>query len=196
MRVIVVGATGTIGRAIVDALTPRHEVVAVSHRQAPVQVDLADPGSIARMYEQVGRADAVISAAGRAAFLPLLKLKDEDFSMSLANKLMGQVNLVRLGLNSVADGGSFTLTSGFLARHPVPGVTAIGLVNAGLEGFGRAAALDLPRGLRINVVSPPWVRETLQKMGRDPAPGMPVATVAQAYVKSLEGTQTGQVIDP
>jgi NAD(P)-dependent dehydrogenase (short-subunit alcohol dehydrogenase family) len=196
MRVIVVGATGTIGRAVVEALTPRHEIVAVSHRQAPIRVDLADRDSVARMYETIGQVDAVISAAGRARFAPLRELTDADFAMSLANKLMGQVNLVRLGHPSVRDGGSFTLTSGYLGRYPAPGSPAVSLVNAAVEGFVRAAALELPRGIRINAVSPRWIRETLQAPGRDPSPGLPVAVVAQAYVKSLEGNQTGAVLDP
>jgi NAD(P)-dependent dehydrogenase (short-subunit alcohol dehydrogenase family) len=102
---------------------------------------------------------------------------------------------VRLGLESVSDGGSFTLTSGILAQEPAPGGAALSLVNAGLEGFTRAAALDLPRGVRINVVSPPWVSETLIAMGRDPAEGLPAATVARAYLASLEQDMQGQVLD-
>jgi NAD(P)-dependent dehydrogenase (short-subunit alcohol dehydrogenase family) len=196
MRVLVVGATGTIGRAVVDALGDRHEIAAASFRQAPIQVDLADKDSIGRMYELVGPVAAVISAAGRARFAPLLELTDADFAMSLANKLMGQVQLVRLGLPWVGDGGSFTLTSGYLGRYPTPGSPAVSMVNAALEGFTRAAALELPRGIRINAVSPRWIRETLQARGLDPAPGTPAAVVAQAYVKSLEGNQTGQVLDP
>ena len=138
----------------------------------------------------------MVSAAGWASFKPLTDLGDEDFELSLSNKLMGQVNLVRLGLASVADGGSFTLTAGYLARHPIPGSGAVSLVNSGLEGFGRAAALEAPRGIRVNVVSPPWVTETLVKMGRAPDGGLAAATVAQAYVSSVEGTISGQTIDP
>jgi NAD(P)-dependent dehydrogenase (short-subunit alcohol dehydrogenase family) len=109
---------------------------------------------------------------------------------------MGQVNLVRYGTESVADGGSFTLTSGILATRPTPGGAAISLVNAGVDGFTRAAALELPRGQRINVVSPPWVAETLTAMGRDPSGGLPAADVARSYVESVEGKQTGAVITP
>ena len=196
MRVLVVGATGTIGSAIVEALTPKHEVIGVSHRQGAVRVDLADPTSIAQMYRAVGRVDAVISAAGEARFAPLAQLTDEDFALSLRSKLMGQVNLVRLGLTSVADGGSFTLTAGSLARHPSPGSGAISIVNAGVEAFAGAASLELPRRLRINTVSPPWVTETLRALGMDPSGGLPAAKVARAYVASVEGTLTGQVLEP
>jgi NAD(P)-dependent dehydrogenase (short-subunit alcohol dehydrogenase family) len=109
---------------------------------------------------------------------------------------MGQVNLVRIGIDEVTDGGSFTLTSGILAQEPSPGSSAVSLVNAGVEAFARAAALELPRGLRINVVSPPWVSETLRAMGRDPSGGLPAAEVARSYVESVEGTRTGAVIVP
>src|SRR5256886_12648606 len=135
-------------------------------------------------------------AAGQARFKPLDELSDADFHFSIDNKLMGQVNLVRYGLGSIVDGGSITITSGVLAQQPSRGSAAISLVNAGLEGFARAAALEAPRGIRINVVSPPWVTETLQALGMPLQGGLPAATVAQAYVACVEGTATGQVISP
>jgi NAD(P)-dependent dehydrogenase (short-subunit alcohol dehydrogenase family) len=196
MRILIVGASGTIGRAVVAALKGRHELVLSSRREAPEQVDISDSASIRALYARVGRVDAVVSAAGQAAFKPLAELTDGDFALSLNNKLMGQVNLVRFGVASVADGGSFTLTAGSLAREPSPSAAAVSLVNAGLEGFARSAALELPRGQRINVVSPPWVSETLLALGRDPSTGLPAADVARAYVASVEGKQTGTVLDP
>lgn len=196
MRILVVGGTGTIGSAVVAALASRHEVIAVGHKKGAHQIDLASPDSIAGFFQAAGRFDALISAAGRAAFAALDKLTDADFQLSLANKLMGQVNLVRLGLPFANDGASFTLTSGVLSREPMIGSAAISLVNAGLEGFARAAALELPRGMRINVVSPPWVTETLIARKMDPSIGLPAATVAQAYVASVEGSVTGQMLDP
>lgn len=196
MRILLIGATGTIGQAIAAALGGRHDIVLASRHKAHAQVDISDTASIRALYARVGRVDAVVSAAGQAAFKPLSALGDDDFRFSLANKLMGQVNLVRLGLESVADKGSFTLTSGILAQHPEQGTAAISLVNAGLEGFTRAAALEAPRGIRVNVVSPPWVTETLQAMGRPLTGGLPAAVVARAYVRSIEGSDTGQVISP
>jgi hypothetical protein len=118
MRVIVIGATGTIGRFVVEALTPRHQVVPVSYRQCQIRVDLGDPSSIAEMYRTTGQVDAVISTAAAARSAPVAELTDEDFGQSLRNKLMGQVNLVRLGFDWLTDGGSFTLTSGGACPTP------------------------------------------------------------------------------
>jgi NAD(P)-dependent dehydrogenase (short-subunit alcohol dehydrogenase family) len=147
------------------------------------------------MYTQAGSIDAVISVAGAARFGPLAELSDADFQFSLKNKLMGQVNLVRIGRQFVNDNGSFTLTSGVLAREPMPGSSAISMVNAGVEGFVRAAQLELERGLRVNVVSPVWVAETLEALGRDSLTGMPADQVARAYVAAVTGTQRGAVLD-
>lgn len=194
MKILLVGATGTIGSAVAAALSARHEVIPASFNKSKHKVDLGDPGSIRKMYQEVGRVDAVICAAGLAKFAPLDSLSEDDFQFCLSNKLMGQVNLVRLGFDSVSDGGSFTLTSGILAQHPMVGSAAISLVNAGLEGFTRAAALEAPRQIRVNVVSPPWVTETLVSLGMDTAQGTPAATVAGAYVQAVEGSRTGEVI--
>jgi NAD(P)-dependent dehydrogenase (short-subunit alcohol dehydrogenase family) len=195
MRIIVVGATGTIGKPVADALAARHEVVRVSRHGGDVQVDTSSRESIERFFAAVGPFDALVSAAGSARFKPVQELTDEDFQFSLANKLMGQVNLVRHGLKTVREGGSFTLTSGILGPHPMPGSAAISLVNMGLEGFARATALEKPRGIRVNVVSPPWVTETLVELGWDTSPGLPAVVVAKAYVESVESARTGEVLD-
>lgn len=195
MRIVVVGATGTIGRAIVGALSGEHEVLPAS-RKSTLRVDLADRESIRAMYRAAGRVDAVVSAAGDARFAPLSRLTDADFEYSLRNKLMGQVDLVRFGIDSVNDGGSFTLTGGVLARTPMAGSAAISLVNAGLEGFVRAAALEAPRGIRVNIVSPPWITDTLRALGMDESRGIPPEAAAKAYVRSVTGRETGAVLEP
>jgi len=196
MRILVVGATGTIGRAVAAALASGNEVISASLRNSAIKVDMADPASIRQMYLALGRLNAVVCTAGQARFAALDQLSDADFRFCLDNKLMGQVNLVRFGFEHVEDGGSFTVTTGILAQSPMPGSAAISLVNAGLEGFVRAAALEAPRNIRVNAVSPPWVTETLQALKMDPSQGLPAAVVAQAYLRSVIGRDTGLTLQP
>lgn len=195
MKVIVIGATGTIGSAVVRATGTNHEVIPVSFSKEAIKVDIADKSSIASMFEITGRVDGVICAAGLAKFGLMASLTDEDFAFCLNNKLMGQVNLVRIGIDHVNDNGSITLTSGILSSRPMQGSVAISLVNSAIEGFVRAVALEMERGIRINVVSPNWVVDTLKAYNMDPTSGTPVEVVAQAYVRALEGNMNGAVID-
>jgi NAD(P)-dependent dehydrogenase (short-subunit alcohol dehydrogenase family) len=194
VKIVVIGATGTIGKAVAEALAKRHEVVRVS-RSGPVKADIEDARSLASLFETVAGIDAVVCCAGSAAFKPLPQLTDADFQASLRSKLMGQVNLVRAAMAHVRDGGSITLTSGVLAHEPMPGGAAISLVNAALEGFVTGAAIELPRGLRLNVVSPPWISETLAALKMHPKGGLPAAACAKAYVAAVEGTDRGATLD-
>jgi len=196
MKLLLIGASGTIGQAIATALSQRHELIGVSRHSAPAHVDISSPASIRALFAEVEPIDGVISAAGAARRKPLAQLEDDDFEFSLHNKLMGQVNLIREGVQRVRDGGVIVVTSGLMSRSPSRGSGAISLVNAGLEGFVRAAALEAPRGIRVNVVSPPWVSETLSKLGMDAKGGLPASAVAQAYVRAVETSVTGQVIEP
>lgn len=195
MRIILIGGNGTIGREVAHALSAAHEVVTAGRSSGDLRVDMVDPESVASMFRKAEAFDAVVSAAGSARFGPLDDLDYDDFLFSFRNKLMGQVNLVRIGRNFINDNGSFTLTSGVLATRPMPGSSAVSMVNAGLEGFVRAAQLELERGVRVNVVSPVWVQETLLAMGRKTAEGMPAALVARAYMASVTGTMKGSVLD-
>jgi len=194
VKIVVIGATGTIGKAVADALAGRHEVVRFSRRGA-VQADLEDAASLERLFATVKDVDAVVCCAGSAAFKPLAQLSDADFQLGLRSKLMGQVNLVRVAMRHLRDGGSITLTSGVLAREPMPGGSAISLVNAGVEAFAAGAAIELPRKLRVNVVSPPWITETLVAFKMDPKIGIPAAACARAYVAAVEGSANGTTLD-
>jgi NAD(P)-dependent dehydrogenase (short-subunit alcohol dehydrogenase family) len=196
MKIVVVGAAGTIGAQVVAALEAnKHEVIGASRKLRPT-IDISDPQSIRAFFAGMTNLDAVVSCAGDARFAPLDKLSDEDFLFSLNNKLMGQVNLVRAALTTVRDKGSITISSGVLSRYAMVGSGAVSMVNAGLEGFTRVAALEAPRGVRVNVVCPGWVKETMVMYGMDPAPGMAAVDVARAYVEAVEGAMTGQTIEP
>ena len=192
--IVIVGGTGTIGSAIAEGLGSEHDVFRVGHTSGPYQVDMTSRASIEDLLKSLPTVDHLVSAAGEAKFGALSELTDEDFEVSLEGKLMGQIDLVRVGRDYVADGGSFTLTTGVLSREPVPGSAAISTVNAGVEGFVRAADLELDRELRINAVSPGWVAETLESMGRDPEEGVPVAEVAEAYIDLLGDSRSGEVV--
>jgi NAD(P)-dependent dehydrogenase (short-subunit alcohol dehydrogenase family) len=195
MKIIVIGATGTIGAAVAAALAAKkHEVVRAS-RNGEVKVDIDGPATVRALFAAVKNADAVVSCAGNAVFKPFAQLTDADYELCLRSKLMGQVAVARFAKDHLNDGGSITLTTGVLAMKPMPGSAAISLVNAGLEGFVRAAALELPRRLRINAVSPPWVKETMVKFGMDPTPGLAATDVAKAYVAAVEGAMRGEIIE-
>jgi NAD(P)-dependent dehydrogenase (short-subunit alcohol dehydrogenase family) len=194
MKVVVIGATGTIGKALVTALQGRHEVIRAS-RKLGIKVDIEDARTIKQLFEGVKPIDAVVCCAGRAAFRPLAQLSDDDFQLSLRSKLLGQVNLVRIGVNHLRDNGSITLTGGVLAHEPMPGGAAISMVNAGLEGFVLGASIEMPRGLRVNVVSPPWISETLAALNMNPSQGISAEACAKAYVAAIEGKYQGQTLD-
>lgn len=196
MRILIVGANGTVGRTAVAALKARHEIVTAGRSAGDVKVDLTSSASIAAMYEKVGQVDAVLSCAGHVHFGPLDKMTEEQFLSGIKDKLMGQVNLVLQGLKHVKDGGSFTLTSGVLDRDPIRQGTNAATVNAALKGFVTGSAIELPRGIRINVVSPGLLQAAAKKYdgyfpGHEPVSD---ERVGLAFVKSVEGAITGQVI--
>jgi NAD(P)-dependent dehydrogenase (short-subunit alcohol dehydrogenase family) len=196
VKIVVIGASGTIGSAVVKLLKQKHQVIAVSRSAGDHRADITSKASLETALGAIGKVDAIVSATGSAVFKPLAALTDADFENCLNDKLMGQVNIVRLGAAHILPGGSITLTSGILTQQPIPGSAAISLVNAGLEGFVRAAALEFEAAnVRVNVVSPPWVKETLVALKMDPAPGMPADDVARAYAQSVEGSASGEVID-
>ncbi|WP_370972201.1 short chain dehydrogenase [Amycolatopsis sp. cg9] len=192
MKIIVLGATGLVGRAVVAALEPRHDVVRVS-RTSGVRADLGAPSSLDAVLS--AGADAVVCCAANVPLRALADLTDEQVLDDLRGKLLGQVALARRAAGHLTDGGSITLTGGTFTE-PIPGSGLGALVNAGLEGFVRSAAAELPRGLRINLVSPGWISETLEAMGEDGAGGTPVAAVAEAYRDLVEGDATGTTVVP
>jgi NAD(P)-dependent dehydrogenase (short-subunit alcohol dehydrogenase family) len=192
MNIVVIGGNGTIGKAVVAALRPRHEVIVASRKSG---LDLRDEASIEKLFSAHKHLDAVVSCAGSGVWKPLEQLTSADFEQTLRYKLMGQVNLARIAARHLRDGGSITLTSGVLAREPMQGGAAFSLANAGVEGFAVGASIEFPRSIRVNVVSPPWIAETLAEMKMDPAQGQTAASCARAYVAAVEGAMTGQTLD-
>lgn len=196
MKIVLIGAAGDIGAAAQAALSERHDVIRVGRTSGEVQANIGDRSSIASMYRAVGPVDAVICAAGEVHFGPLSDVTEDQFMLGLRNKVMGQVNLVLAGLDHVAAGGSFTLTSGVLDRDPVRSGAGAATANGALAGFVAGASIEMPRGLRLNVVSPGLLQASEARYGAF-FPGherVPADRVGRAYVKSVEGAMTGQVI--
>lgn len=195
MKIILVGASGTLGKAVVAELGSRHDIIQVGRSSGDIRADIRDTDSIRQLFAQVGAFDALVSTAGQVDYGALQAFTPERFGVGLSDKLMGQVNLVMLGLPHINDGGSFTLTTGLLNECPAPGAISASMVNGGLEGFVRGAAIELPRGLRINAVSPTVTKETVvsaAEMFRGIQP-MAAADVALGYARSVEGALTGRV---
>lgn len=196
-RVVLIGANGRIGRAIFAALDReprRYEVVGISRSTEP-RLDLEDRQSIEQCLDELAPFDHVIVAAGEARFAGLEQLDQSSFSLGIASKLMGQVNVTLAALPHVRPGGSITLTTGALSRTPTPGSTPAALVNGAIDSFVRALALEIDDGRRLNSVSPGWITETLLEFGMDTEGGVPASKVADLYIRALESDEHGQVLE-
>ncbi len=190
-KILVIGAAGLIGGAVVTALGAENCIRASRGSDEPV--DISDVKSLQALFARVGELDGIVCTGGAARFKPWSDETDADWDFCLANKLMGQVNVARYGAKSIKPGGAVTLTTGILAQFPMPGGAMITTVNAAVEAFVRATAVEkLP--VRVNAVSPGWVAETLTAMGRDPAGGIPAADVARAIVRQLREGAAGSVV--
>lgn len=194
MKILVVGATGTIGRLVIKELAPRHEIIGAGRNQAENQLDIVSEESVRRLFQKVGKVDAIVAVAGSVHWGPLEEMTADQFKLGLQEKLMGQVNLTLIGQHFLNEGGSITLTSGSLSHDPYPGGASFTTVNSAIDGFVRGAAVELGKDRRINSVSPNVLEESWGVYGAgvpgtEPVPG---AKVALAYRKSVEGRQTGQ----
>ena len=195
MKILLIGAHGTLGQAVQTNLAARHSIVSVGRNSGDYRADLAQPASLAALFEKVGKVDAIVSAAGNVHFGPLGEMTAEQFNIGLQDKLLGQVQLALLAQRYLNDGGSVTLTSGILSTDPIRYGASASAVNGAIEAFVAAAALELPRGLRINAVSPTVLTESMAAYGAYFAGFEPVsgARAALAYQRSVEGAQTGRV---
>lgn len=195
MQILVVGGNGTLGKAVVARLRELgYSVIIGGRHDADVYVDLADPESIKNMYTDLPELDHVISTAGQTTAKALVDMQPEDNMLSVQSKLLGQINLVIVGQHYLKDGGSFTLTTGIKKDDPIPGGTSAAMANGGVTAFVKSAAIDLPRGLRINAISPNVVDVSFEKLKSQFLGYTPVSItdVAEAFVKSVVGKQTGQ----
>ena len=196
MKVLIIGGKGTIGKKVADYLSRKHQVIAAGRHSGEVTVDITDSDSIGQLFEQTGNLDALICVAGEATWKDFQDMSEEDFYVGIKSKLMGQVNLVRLGKDYINDNGSITLTTGILADDPVLRTTSAAMVNGALHSFVKAAALEIDRGIRINAVSCGLVEDSYE-IFKDSFPGhnpISMDRVINGYIRSLEGKGSGKTI--
>lgn len=195
MKILVIGATGTIGQAVIQSLAGQHDIVQASRSSATYPVDITAHASVLALFERVGRVDAIVSTTGALHFGPLAEMTSVQFQKGLQDKLLGQVDLALTGQHYLNEGGSITLTSGIVSDEPIAQGANATTVNAAIDGFVRAAAVELKRGMRINAVSPTVLQESWSRYGPFFSGFEPVAAsrVALAYTRSIEGVQTGRV---
>ena len=196
MKILIIGGAGTIGKKVSAHLAKKHQIVIAGRNSGDVNVDIDDSQSIEAMFDSIGKLDAIVCVAGEAKWGAFDSMTEEDFYVGLRSKLMGQVNLVRIGHKHLNTGGSFTFSTGILADDPVVGTTSPAMVNGGIHSFVKAAALELTNGVRINVVSSGLVEDAVEKYdayfpGHNP---IPMDKVINAYVKSVEGKGNGDTI--
>ncbi|MCM3570198.1 short chain dehydrogenase [Neobacillus mesonae] len=194
MRILVVGATGTLGTAVVNEMKNDAEIISASKSNSDIKVDITSTDSILQMFKEVGEIDAIVSATGAAHFGGVEELTPELNSIAVNSKLLGQINLVLLGLPYIRDNGSITLTTGILMDDPVVGGASSAMANGGVRAFVKSASIEMPRGIRINSVSPNMLEESKEKYGSffvgfEP---VPAKRAALAFRKSILGAQTGQ----
>ncbi|MCR9249805.1 MAG: short chain dehydrogenase [bacterium] len=196
MQILLIGGNGTIGKTVAEKLRQKHEVIIAGRSNGDVIVDIEDVHTIHTAYKKYPDLDAVVCIAGEARWAPLTEMTNEDFYIGIRSKLMGQVNLVRLGLQYLKQGGSFTLTTGVLADDPVDKTTSAAMVNGALHSFVKAAALEIDQDRRINVVAAGLVEDAAEKY-EDYFPGhnpVPMDKVVNGYLKSILGKVNGQII--
>ena len=193
-KILLVGAGGTLGRAIAEELQADHELVRVARTQGDHHVDVTRDDSVQALFASVGRVDAIVAATGHPHFGPLTDTTAAQFALGLDDKLLGQVRLALIGQHHLNDGGSITLTTGIVSQESIHGGSNATTINTAIEGFVRAAALELPRGMRINAVSPTVLEESWNDYGQY-FPGfvpVPARAAALAYRRSIGGIQTGR----
>jgi NAD(P)-dependent dehydrogenase (short-subunit alcohol dehydrogenase family) len=196
MKILIIGGNGTIGKRVVSHFQENNEIIIAGRTSGDVTVDIADSNSIKSMFDKTGKLDAIICIAGEAKWDDFNQLSEEDYYIGLKSKLMGQVNLVRIGQNYLNTNGSITLSTGILADDPVAQTTSAAMVNGGIHSFVKAVALEIENGVRVNVISSGMVEDAYEKY-KDAFPGhnpIPMEKVVRGYIRSVDGKGNGEII--
>ncbi|BDD01087.1 short chain dehydrogenase [Persicobacter psychrovividus] len=194
MKVILVGSTGTLGKKVLQQLeSAGHRVLTVNRSSGDAQLDMQSAEAVEAFFKKVGAFDALIATSGTAKWGNIGALSGQDYMLGLQSKLMGQVNLVHIGRKYAAEKAVFVLTSGVLAQYPMEGSSSLTMINSAIEGYARAVSLELDQQ-KIQVVSPGWVKETMEMMGMDSSEGTAASEVATYYLKALTVEESGTVL--
>lgn len=196
MRILIIGGYGTIGKKVVQHFTETDTVLVAGRTKGDVTVDISESSSIKELFEKNRKFDAIVCIAGEAKWADFDQVSEEDYYIGIKSKLMGQVNLVRIGLDYLNPNGSITLSTGILADDPVVKTASAAMVNGGIHSFVQAAALEMKNGNRLNVVSSGMVEDAYTKY-KDYFPGhnpIPMHKVVNGYVRSVKGKGNGEII--
>lgn len=196
MKILIVGGYGTIGRKVADHFKANNAVLIAGRNKGDIKVDITKSDSIKQMFEKTGNVDAVICIAGEAKWADFKALTEEDYYIGFRSKLMGQVNLTRIGQHYLNPGGSITLSTGILADDPVAKTASAAMVNGAIHSFVKAVALEMENGHRINVVSSGMVEDAYERY-KDYFPGhnaIPMKKTINGYVRSVNGKGNGEII--
>lgn len=196
MRILIIGGNGTIGKPVADFFSSDHEILVAGRKSGNLIIDISNSDSIKKGLKQAGALDAIVCIAGEAKWANFNDLSEEDYYIGLRSKLMGQVNLVRIGQNHLNGNGSITLSTGILADDPVVRTTSAAMVNGGIHSFVKAVALEMERGIRVNAVSLGVVEDAYEKYkgyfpGHNP---VPAGKMINAYARSVTGHRSGEII--
>ncbi len=182
MKVLIIGAGGTIGKMITPVIKEKHEVITGGRNSGDITVDISSPTSIENLFKQTGHADAVVCVAGDSGTSDLLSMTEENYGVGIQQKLLAQINLVLIGLKYLNDNGSFTLISGKMGERPAKGSSGKAIINSAVNSFVLAVALEMPRGIRINAVSPSRIAD------------ISAGDLINGYLKSIETSANGEII--
>ena len=196
MRILIIGGQGTIGQPVTKHFQIENEVIVAGRSSGEINIDIADINSIEKGLDTLKKVDAIVCIAGEAKWANFNELTEDDYYIGLRSKLMGQVNLVRIGKDYLTSGGSITLSTGILADDPVVKTTSAAMVNRAIHSFVQAVALEIENGIRVNAVSLGMVEDAYEKY-KDYFPGhnpVPMKKAVNAFVRSVNGKGSGEII--
>ena len=196
MKILVIGGTGTIGTEVASLLKKdNHEVITIGRSSGDIHADIMNKESLEKMFTEVGEIDGIISTCGGSGMRPFHLQNDDDINLAINSKLKGQIDVIRLGVHKVKENGFILVTTGTASHTFIPGASLITMANTGLEGYVRAINIEQYRGVRINAVSPAFVKETAELMGMEIPNSIPAADTAAVYKMVIESNESGIVAD-